>query len=311
MKRLVGIIGIVFLVLFFTISNNNYSNRVVSYNGNKFRVSIDGVASNSLPTSGNYYLTRYKCGSSVTKVSWDNSSHSLSISNGGKEGGIACNLTFESSPRLSSMKSGSYVKYVGNNGCSGNSCEGVNANYVSDSDMGYCYSEANKYLVSGFRLFYVSEDTAYLVSAGALECVKKSSDSTNALLYINELNSRALAYCNKEYVYGGTCDNSSVRSINESDITKYLDMDIFDCLNNSSNRFCGYNNDLIDNGGNYLYAADYSFDMFMWDARERGISNSSDSNKYGLRPVIRISADKYVVGGQGTYKDPYVLSASK
>ena len=51
--------------------------------------------------------------------------------------------------------------------------------------------------------------------------------------------------------------------------------------------------------------------MFVWNARERSISTNKNSNKYGLRPVIRISSDNYVLYGKGTYDDPYVLSASK
>ena len=43
---------------------------------------------------------------------------------------------------LSDMVAGSYVKYTGNNGCSGDACKGQNANYSSNTNMGYC-SDAN------------------------------------------------------------------------------------------------------------------------------------------------------------------------
>lgn len=69
---------------------------------------------------------------------------------------------------LREVEVGSYVKYTGNNGCSGKACEGQNANYVDSSNMGYCFGE--QFIVNGWRLGYVSDNTAYLVSAGAPEC---------------------------------------------------------------------------------------------------------------------------------------------
>ncbi len=92
-----------------------------------------------------------------------------------------------SSVLLSSVPAGSYVKYVGNNGCSGKACEGQNANYVSDSDMGYCYSSSYKFQVNGWRIAYIQNESAYLVSAGSPECVRtyvervSSSTSTQTL----------------------------------------------------------------------------------------------------------------------------------
>lgn len=311
MKYWISGLIIIVLVLSLSFNGNNYSNKVVNYNGTNLMVSVDGVSSNKLPSEGTYYLTRYKCGNKGTKITWDNSNHELSITNGSSVGGIACNLTFESKPKLSAMTSGSYVKYVGNNGCSGNACKGYNANYVSDDDMGYCYSEDNKYIANGFRIFYVDDDSVYLVSAGGVECVKKSSSTNNSLLYIDELNKRAINYCNKEFVYNGECNNSSVHSINEYDFDKYLNMNISDCLNNYSNRFCGYNNDLIDNGGYYWYSANYdsvSNKMFSWDPVSRVINVDNYIKDYGLRVVVRLKSNVYVTSGDGSYLNPYVIS---
>ena len=303
------IIFIVVFSLFFR--GNSFSNKVINYDGTNLMVSIDGVSSKKLPSEGTYYLTRYKCGNKGTKINWDNSKHELSITNGNSAGGIACNLSFESHPKLSFMSSGSYVRYIGNNGCVGNSCEGFNANYKSNDDMGYCYSSSNKFITNGYRLFYVDGDTPYIVSAGALECVKKSEASNNSLLYINELNSRALNYCNKEYVYNGECNNSSVRSISDYDFDKYLDMNIYDCLNNSSNRFCGYNDDLIDNGGYYWFSSNFdsaSNKIFSWEPLGRIIKSDDYFKDYGLRVVIKLKDSVYVISGNGTYENPYVIA---
>ncbi len=85
---------------------------------------------------------------------------------------------------LAKAEPGSYVKYVGSNGCTGKACEGQNANYVDDTDMGYCNSSSNKYKVNSWRVGYVKDGSAYLVSAGAPECVQvygelKSSTTTS------------------------------------------------------------------------------------------------------------------------------------
>lgn len=72
---------------------------------------------------------------------------------------------------LNTVEVGSYVSYTGSNGCSGNACSGENANYVDATDMGYCYSDYYKFTVSGWRVAYIQDNTAYLVSAGAPECV--------------------------------------------------------------------------------------------------------------------------------------------
>ncbi len=88
---------------------------------------------------------------------------------------------------LTSIAPGSYVQYTGDNGCSGKHCEGQNANYISDSSMGYCNSSSYKFQVNGWRVAYVKDGSIYLVSAGAPECVAtyveriSSSTSTQPL----------------------------------------------------------------------------------------------------------------------------------
>ena len=177
MKKIISSIVVIFIISYFVYhyDYDSLTNKYVKYDGNDLLISIDGVNSKKLPDSGNYYLTRYKCGSHSTKISWDRVNRVLNVSNGSNGSGVACNLTFESKPKLSSMASGSYVSYTGNSGCSGASCNGVNVNFVNNDDMGYCFSSDNKYVVSGWRVFYTADDTAYLVSAGSLECVKKST----------------------------------------------------------------------------------------------------------------------------------------
>ena len=312
MKRVIGIF-IVCMVLMSVmfVSKCNKKSKTINYNGSRLLVSIDGNDSKNLPISGNYYLVSYKCGSDNTSVDWDNRNYKLSISNGNKDGGVACSLKFESKPLLSTLKVGSYVKYNGNNGCSDKTCNGNNANYVNDNDMGYCGSSDNRYIANGWRIGYVSDDSAYLISAGAVECVVKNASISNAILYTNDLNVRSLKYCNSKYVYKGKCVSSSVWAISDDDYQNISGGKISNCLNNKSNMSCGYNNDLIDNGGYYWINSVYengSNSIFDWNAKDRALGSASYNNSYGLRPVIRMDTSVYVTSGNGTYNDPYIIS---
>ena len=85
------------------------------------------------------------------------------------------------------------------------------------------------------------------------------------------------------------------------------------CYGKYSYEECGYNNDLIDNGGYYWFASRYSSSNtsgVYWDPGN--ISVNYDSNTYayahGLRPVISLSSSVYVTGGTGTMDDPYIIA---
>ncbi|MGN1268658.1 MAG: hypothetical protein ACI4U0_04095, partial [Candidatus Aphodocola sp.] len=83
------------------------------------------------------------------------------------------------------------------------------------------------------------------------------------------------------------------------------------CYNRYSYQECGYNNDLIDNGGYYWFAdrhgSSSSTDGVSWVPYFRYVSSSADSLAYGLRPVISLSSSVYVTGGKGTMDDPYTI----
>ena len=76
-----------------------------------------------------------------------------------------------------------------------------------------------------------------------------------------------------------------------------------------STEVCGYNNDLIDNGGYYWFAAAYGSDArgVYWSPNSRRVSYSTGTNAFGLRPVISLSSSVLVTGGSGTIDDPYVI----
>ena len=225
----------------------------------------------------------------------------------------------EASDLLSDMAIGSYVKYAGNNGCTGKSCRGQNANYKSNTDMGYCYNSSYKYNANGWRIAYIKDGTAYLISAGSPECVctnsngsvgkSCSSNETTAGLskHIANLNTKALTYCNSTYAYGGKCDSASAWNMADADF-KAITGDTLSTAYEKSN----YNTySIINNNGLYFFATPYSSSSyygFIWNPNNHAVSTETTFYAYGLRPVLRLAASVRITGGSGTYKDPYIIS---
>ena len=143
-------------------------------------ITVDGSSSNSLPTTGLYDMT-----SSCTKgsnLSWDSLSKTITY-NSGSYVNDSCSLTFTTKTDkiyLNQVEPGSYVQYIGTNGCDGKHCEGDNANYVSDMKMGYCDGSNYQFTVNGWRVGYIKDNSAYLISAGAPECVVTYMDSKSS-----------------------------------------------------------------------------------------------------------------------------------
>ena len=216
---------------------------------------------------------------------------------------------------------GSYVKYTGNNGCSGKSCEGQNANYVSDTDMGYCYDSSYKYNANGWRVAYVKNGSAYLTSAGSPECMCTENNGTTGIScnsyeetggvpkHLANLNAKALTYCNSTYAYGGKCDSNSAWNMGDADFQTITG----DTLSTANNQLSGYYDSysIINNGGYYWFAATYSSSstkIIHWYPLERRVSGYNSRLTYGFRPVLRLASSVIVTGGSGTYEDPYTIT---
>ncbi len=290
MNKRLFVIVFCFVVITSIMFRENKNTSLVKYNGDNLRISVNGKSSKKLPTEGDYYLASYTCKSKSTKVSWDMKRHELIVSNGNRKGSVSCYLEFETHPKLAVMPVGSYVKYTGNNGCDGDSCLGK-------TKGGYCGSDSDKYLNDGYRIAYTGDNTAYLISAGAVECAAGIDDISNL----------ALKYCNKNYIFGGICNNSVIWNMNSMDfrmITKSSITDVL-CINKPGDRSCGYNNDLIDIGGNYFILVNNL--GYGWNASKKVIESKVD-NSYGVRPVIRLDSNVIVVGGDGSLDNPYELA---
>ena len=320
--RVIVSIFVIISIISYVMGVGPKNSREVVYQGNRYMVSVDGGKVSRFP-SGDYYLVDYDCNNKHTIVSWNRETSEVSVSNGNHKGGVSCYLSFESRPKLSSMKAGSYVQYVGNNGCNGNACSGVNANYSDNLHQGYCHSKDMQYYLKGYRIAYTKENTAYLVSAGAPECMCTSSDGgtnqscatalsvTSIQEHIQNLNQVALKYCNSQFAYGGVCDNQSAWNINDNDFRYMIGnkSTIVSCLELQNGK-CGYSNDLINIGGDYWYSFihDNGQNIFYWDSIHSFIGQSASSSSFGVRPVIRMSDSVVVTGGDGTANNPYQIS---
>ena len=234
-----------------------------------------------------------------------------------------------------------------------NSCLGQNARQDIDKNgntYGYCYSKNYKYYTTGWRIAYIdsTNNKVVIVSAGSPECNTRTSIAGNTT-YIQTANAKALKYCNSDYVDGnctctdanadGLCDSPSTDAwaINDNDfynMTKaisgvgkrltngssslgdsggILGSTLY-CYQKYSYQECGYNNDLIDNGGYYWFAAQYTSTYtsgVSWDPDNRFVNSSASTRAYGLRPVISLSSSVFVTGGKGTMDNPYTISNNK
>ena len=341
-KKCIGLIILLFVIVFlcFSLKNNkkDVNTKIVNYNGNNLKISIDGATANALPTSGVYYLVDYDCGDINTQVSWNNSNYTLNISNGINNGNVACYLKFKSSPFLSEMSVGSYVSYYGDseNGCDNRTevngytaCSGKNANYESDTDMGYCHSASYKFHVNGWKIAYIEDGSAHLVSAGAPECMCSGSagivsssscignlSSSNTSKHYTNMDNIALKYCNSLYSKEGICDGTTSWAMNATDFQKITGSTLSSrsCYVEYSNMACGYTNDLIDNGGYYWFATPYKSSSnysFYWNPSGRIVNINNSNRVSGVRPVIKLDSSIIVTGGDGTYENPYIISVGE
>ena len=217
-------------------------------------------------------------------------------------------------------------------------CSGKNANQNADTSnytYGYCYSADYKYYTYGWRLAYTldsdSDGTkeAYIVTAGSPECV--AGTSSNATSTIASLNAAAIKYCNEALVYGGTCQSAYTASsantwaMNGKDYYNITNqwygqgrrLYSYDtatenssgtvCYDVYSTKQCGYNSDIIDNGGHYWFGSAYSSSYTLhWNPLNRVVKGTS-SIPYGARPVVHLKSTVRVVGGKGTMEEPFII----
>ena len=200
---------------------------------------------------------------------------------------------------LIDVKSGSYVYF------SDSMINKDNANYVSVDDMGYCYNISNKYRFNGWRVLFVRDNIPYVISAGAHSCYDNDSDTS----LIDYINGRASNYCDAKYIYGGKCSKENVYGFSTSEYNYLVNNKIEDC-DGDNNLNCGYNNDIINNGGYYwILDGNNSLVQYYWNPSKGSVFNTSrfDSG-YGIRVVLRLNNSIFIKSGDGSYNNPYVLA---
>ena len=234
---------------------------------------------------------------------------------------IASNSTY-----LNQVKVGSYVEYEGNNGCTGDYCKGKNANSSSTSN-GYCYTETEEFSTSGWRVAYIEYGSAYLISAGAPECLATASDGSISNVYItpaestaglplhlDNLDTAALKYCNTKYSDGGICNSTTTWAMDGTDYKKITGatLSVSGCFTTAEN--CKFSNPLIDNNGAYWVAKTYDdssntsyYNKTAFVIRPTAISHNYTAFPRGVRPVIKLDPSVMVTGGIGTEANPYKI----
>ena len=225
---------------------------------------------------------------------------------------------------LNEVEVGSYVKYIGNNGCAEESCRGQNANYVDDTDMGYCNNSSYKYIVNGWRVEYINGNYPYLISAGSPECLCTSSagnayggdycdtyETTEGVpQHLANLSNAASKYCNVAYSFNELCNSDSAWNMNELDFKKITGNDLVYCHTKRNMKECGYENTLIDNRGLYWYSyldTSLAAYIYYWHPYDSRVTSYTSIYSWGVRPVLKLHPNIIVKSGSGTYEDPYTI----
>lgn len=319
MKNIIFKIGtvVIIIICFFMFRDDGMTTKkLITYNGNNLRVSIDGEVINTLPTDGSYYLADYDCVNHNTKLSWDKDNHKLNVTNGTKKADVSCYLEFSSQPLLSQMEVGSYVKYTGNNGCDGIHCEGYNANYINESNMGNC--GGGMFNTKGWRIAYVDDGSAYLISAGAPECMCTNENNNPSsvgcnlagilVILFQYLDEASLKYCNNNYSKGGICDDTTAWGLDSTDFKKMTGYNFNDVHNIKA--ISGYGNDLFSIKSNYWINIGYASNSgYIWRGsyEQYWLHNVASATLSGLRPILYLDSSVVVTGGSGTFDDPYII----
>ncbi len=204
---------------------------------------------------------------------------------------------------LTEVPKGSYVKFVGNNGCVEGQCDGINANFVDSQHIGYCGDEKTSFHDSGWRVAYSRRGSAYLISAGAVECITQDDDFSKVV------DERVSSYCNIDYAYRGICDSNSVWSMNSLDFYNILGSKLNEesCLEQEKSSSCGYENDLLDIGSFYWLSSEINQQFLYYQPNFRYFSITKSDVDKGLRPVLKLADTVIVEKGSGTKSDPYQI----
>ena len=209
---------------------------------------------------------------------------------------------------LSDVSSGSYVQYVGSNGCEEEQCKGKNANDVDNTIGGYCGDDKTSFNNSGWRVAYTRNNSAYLISAGSPYCMNQEKDEKISD-FIKRINDEALSFCNLDYAFGGVCDEKNTWVINDSDFYHITGSKLNQsfCLERSKDENCGYKNDLLDIGSYYWVNTIFNNQMLYYYPDSFYYTVQLSDVSKGIRPILKLADSVIVIKGSGKIDDPYVI----
>ena len=218
-------------------------------------------------------------------------------------------ITEEMNFPLNEAEKGSYVAYIGNNGCTEEQCIGTNANDFDNSN-GYCGEETNNFKDKGWRVAYTKKGSAHLISAGAPECIEQGEDTYED--FLKKIQENSENYCNMDYAHNGICNENSTWIINTEDFfsitNKELDEEL--CFKKENSKECGLEDDLINTGSNYWLLNKTNNKLFHYQNTPI-FSKEEEKTSKGIRPIIKIADSVIVTKGKGTKEDPYQIKNTK
>lgn len=184
-----------------------------------------------------------------------------------------------------------------------------------------------------WRIAYIKDGSAHLISAGTTEKICTGSNGTplasgcsdyldenNLYKHFNNLNNIALTYCNTTYAKGGVCNSTTAWAMNATDFKNITSSDLSStsCFQVSSTA-CGADNTLINIDEIYWYATatdqvDKRHGAFIWHPTNDYVAifnSGAAGNSYGVRPVLALDSSVFVKGGSGTSAEPYEIDIIK
>lgn len=211
---------------------------------------------------------------------------------------------------LNEANKGSYISYIGNNGCTEEQCLGKNANDPEDKNTGYCGDETEKYKENGWKIAYIRNGITYITTAGAPECLEIESDVPTLLKKLNEI---ALNYCSIDYAYRGECNEKTSWAMNTNDFYQITGNRLQEelCLDKENPRNCGYQNDIINTGSSYWLSNITKNELLYYQSKPLTFSKKETNLKKGLRPVLKLDNNIIITDGTGTKEDPYKIKNTK
>lgn len=191
----------------------------------------------------------------------------------------------------------------------------INGNYYfTDSDVDNYVRYSNMLfrivkLDGNNNIVLISDKAVSSLAIGENKLFKESyiyewlndTEQDNTGIFFNNLN-KANNYLDYSDICLDTVDKAKSEICQDIDNDSYVSLlSVTDYINTGSvNGFV--------NNGEYFYLSDNDSDKGIWYVSDEGkIGVSDGTDMYGIRPVITLKGDLELIGGNGSYDNPYVI----